>query len=902
MKKRFSKILGVGLTVALLASLMLVAAPVSAGTLSWGTETIPSTSDNILEPGSMIVDIAIAADGTMWAAGGANLTYKSTDDGRTWSAKTTDNDTDLLAVAPDDSDIMAYADTTTGHVWITTDGGGGWGSLMSVKASDGANVSAIKDIAISPESGGIHYIAVAGEESGPIANVWYYNLGAAAASWSETNDLAGIDATSVNTTAAAVTFSPNFASDQVMAVVTSDDDNSVNTDYVRLELFSFNQKKWNDDAGFGSYGATIVSDDGITDLTSASITLDPEYLGSDDAMRMAFVGLTVAGDTAAVATSGIYRMDNTSSKALKAGSGYKTYSIAYNGANLVAGSYDSTAVFRCADPLATSPSVSSASTYVRPGGSGNTTVLWNDDEVAAATTGDESAFAVSSNDGKSFRDISLIDTTLNELRDVVVSADGSVVYLVTDNETGAGTDTSLWRKASSWERVLRITNTNAEFLVRLASDDSDIVYVARKSGTTVYYTTDGGTDRWQSRSSRSTVEDLAVEAGGEVAYVLTSAGKVSVSTNAGFTWGSASSVLNSGNMIVSLGEDKVLVGSNDGYVSYSTDGGSSWTKLNSQIGSTSGVTVVAANGLDDGDYVYAGLDTAAKGVYRWELGESSSWSTIYDSTTYGVDGIVLQGDALYVSAGVASVAANATDVLRTLSPMDSPSVTWSTANTTAKAFDVEPQGLRSSSGKLWAIDTISDKLYSYTDSLVDTGPVLITPASGTSVGVNSVTGYALDMAFSWEKPSSSVTAYQLKFYDADGYWTKTFTVSSTGSSPSAVVGHDTDNAYTLMPGTTYSWKVRVSSPLYSQYSESRTFSIEEAAAPVTEVTVEPTPAPEITVTPAPAPEVVVNVPPQPTPVTPAPAIPAYLLWTIIGIGAVLVIALIVLIVRTRRVV
>jgi len=44
MKKKFSRILGVGLTVALLASLMLVAAPASAATLKWTTETIPSST------------------------------------------------------------------------------------------------------------------------------------------------------------------------------------------------------------------------------------------------------------------------------------------------------------------------------------------------------------------------------------------------------------------------------------------------------------------------------------------------------------------------------------------------------------------------------------------------------------------------------------------------------------------------------------------------------------------------------------------------------------------------------------------------------------------------------------------------------------------------------------------
>ena len=60
----------------------------------------------------------------------------------------------------------------------------------------------------------------------------------------------------------------------------------------------------------------------------------------------------------------------------------------------------------------------------------------------------------------------------------------------------------------------------------------------------------------------------------------------------------------------------------------------------------------------------------------------------------------------------------------------------------------------------------------------------------------------------------------------------------------------------------------------------------EAPEPITDITVE---SPDVTVTPG---EVTVDV---------APAVPDVMLWAIVGIGAVLIIALIVLIVRTRRV-
>ena len=68
----------------------------------------------------------------------------------------------------------------------------------------------------------------------------------------------------------------------------------------------------------------------------------------------------------------------------------------------------------------------------------------------------------------------------------------------------------------------------------------------------------------------------------------------------------------------------------------------------------------------------------------------------------------------------------------------------------------------------------------------------------------------------------------------------------------------------------------------------------EITVTVPDITVE---APTITVEAAPAPAVTVEAPSAAA----APAVPSYMLWMIIGIGAVLVIALIVLIVRTRRV-
>ena len=70
MKKKIHKIWGVGLVIVLAATLLFSAAPVSAGTLDWGTETVPSTTGKVLFPGADVADLAVSADGVMYAVTG----------------------------------------------------------------------------------------------------------------------------------------------------------------------------------------------------------------------------------------------------------------------------------------------------------------------------------------------------------------------------------------------------------------------------------------------------------------------------------------------------------------------------------------------------------------------------------------------------------------------------------------------------------------------------------------------------------------------------------------------------------------------------------------------------------------------------------------------------------------
>ncbi|GAI22677.1 unnamed protein product, partial [marine sediment metagenome] len=240
--------------------------------------------DNVLGPAGIDVrDLAVAADGaTIYAVPGDsifdNIIYRSDDSGMSWVALDVAIEADLVAVAPDDANMVAIAREDAPAVYVTTSGGSTWRSLGTIKDEAGTAATAIYDIAISASSNGVHYVAVAGKEVGGVANVWYCQTGLTTPGWQETNTLP--DFSSLNVMKA-VAFSPNFPSDKVIVAVGESDNVSIN-----FEILSLSSQKWNTSAGFTDYPVTVVSDDGIIDLISASISLAPGYLGSDSARRV----------------------------------------------------------------------------------------------------------------------------------------------------------------------------------------------------------------------------------------------------------------------------------------------------------------------------------------------------------------------------------------------------------------------------------------------------------------------------------------------------------------------------------------------------------------------------------------------------------------------------------------
>jgi hypothetical protein len=168
-------------------------------------------------------------------------------------------------------------------------------------------------------------------------------------------------------------------------------------------------------------------------------------------------------------------------------------------------------------------------------------------------------------------------------------------------------------------------------------------------------------------------------------------------------------------------------------------------------------------------------------------------------------------------------------------------------------------------------------------SIITESPAAVVP--GVAAPANGAEIATLTPAFSWG-PISGTTEYQFQLASSADFASPLVDSKSATSAFQPTVP--------LEDGKTYFWRVKVSAPSASDWSTVATFTVK---LPVEKppVVVTQAPAPTITM-PAPAPATTITIPAP----EPAPQIAPGYIWAIIIIGAVLVIAVIVLITRTRR--
>jgi hypothetical protein len=1054
MKKIISKFWGIAVIVVMLSSLFIAAAPVSAATpLTWNYDpSVPhytAGSSWGLYPGTDIVDFAVSPDGmTVYAAlkmtdGSDNaILLKSTNGGAGWTdlTSTTNNrvtenaaidSIDFVALSPDDPDVVVVLDAggfdTNIVAAASTDGGNNFYDMGTIQGYGTNAIDNAYDLDVSPvSSNNIYEVAIAGDSGGE-GVVYYYNLGATVGQWREAvndfgNNLAvtptggGPADGTVNPwdpaavdSFNAVKFSPNFASDGVLMAL------SANTS-LDLHVIGIVSHRWDDDF-LGNTTATypVKVQTGITGVNSAAIGLGPDFIGNESESLISFIGAALTGTN-----GGIYRVDESATvEVIKANTAIN--SIDYDGNTVVAGAYTDDNVYRVTDPLASSPTASSARSLKKIGVDDGTVpdkviVHWAGEVIFGAKSGAASALSKSNDLGLTWNDFALMDNSNTYITDVFVMADGSIKY-VAGNDGG---ESFIYRiQGMSAQRVFCVdmTTTHPSLALRGLPDDPDALYAYDTNGTDIYQTSDGGLTRWSKKTTYpgGSIDAMAVETATTI--YAASGTLVYKSTNNGSGWGSPVDTLVSNIFsMVSLGEGQLVVGG-DGNVGWSTDGGATWAKNGPPVADNGADIMVAATGLTSSDYIFAApyggtvvyrANPAPVGTEFKTMNLPAYTSANATATNRAM--VLTQGILYVVGSGDGSTAANTgISLYHTMAPT-APSHTatlWGTENIYSAYLTATTPVLGVSTGsiKLYTPQkapgppSSTEKGVFYFDDIVSqpsAAPTLIGPADGAQFQI--VSSFLADtqlVNFTWQRAASQITAYSLQVA-LDAGFTQPITSPpqevSSGSPSSTVSFVVTRGLGWFDPGVTYYWRVMTKTPFSGAWSETRSFTIAPSIATVPELltpangasitTVSPafswsaitgttkydfqiselpgfettiftdqtndagealpvtitleqgktyfwrvraaepvlgdwstvgnfqvvakaTTTPPVTVTNPPPITITIPTPPAPTTITvspPPPAAqiaPAYI-WAIIIIGAILVIAVIVLIVRTRR--
>jgi len=299
--------------------------------------------------------------------------------------------------------------------------------------------------------------------------------------------------------------------------------------------------------------------------------------------------------------------------------------------------------------------------------------------ISTLIPNDESAFSISRNNGDTWNQLSLIDTTIDWFNDVAVSADCTTLYLASVHRNigwGCNEFDSVWRSTISpgvaaplpaiapigtyWERVFmhttsaccRVPQTDLPILrtVQSCTDSSDggvVAWAARFAPTTFDATTGtlkvgGGLmawspdygDYWSAVTPRYMVEDFTFESS-RIMYVAGLTGMVQKLVYTGTAWSTNLQGADSGvipHTIVAR-NGKVLVGANyhstlEGKpVAYSADGGVSFHTYRDDIPFKGNVHAIFDTDFENNRFIYAAVgDNVTGTVYRNAIPDYTRWS------------------------------------------------------------------------------------------------------------------------------------------------------------------------------------------------------------------------------------------------------------------------------------
>jgi hypothetical protein len=842
----------------------------------WNTMPIPSAAGNVLAANARITGFVVAKDGkTIYllnAAGAGARIAKSTNAGRTFTFL---NDAfgfapTIIAVAPDDPNVVAVVVPAAPDVVFTSiNGGATWAPLGPAVGG----TERISCLAVGPAVAGTllgrHYVVGTYDPAAATGGDIYVCGDTAVWQAQGVAALPGVGAGTPVFDFTSLALAPNWVGERTVIAIGSDNvaggTAEIGATVGDTRLIAINIRTLVGPAVLAGPG-TVRLDTTVTDSPSeitaasgttsgqirfSSVVLPADFDSTSVGNFRAFVGYTSTTLAGMLCADDVYRVDFNSVRKLEIRPptlGFSINSLSYAGTVasgvLFAGESYTTGVWASKDPQSGLPSWQFS--YKPPTGTNaaapfttsvNTVVRVAPDYsdankvVYGSTLGLNNAFSVSSDGGLSFNGISIIDEAVTIIEDVMPTADGSYLFMATDdNVTGPPANKSLWRCAGTpaiggWDRVHFRTAgqfTGATTLVRLSPDNDAVYFFDAGAGGglgsgAIQKSTNNG-QIWGNRTPpAATVLDAAVESK-DVLYVI-------VTGNA-FVWASNTGAWNFGlpinptiGNLVSIQmapsfpskpvAGTVVVGAGGGAVALSTNSGVSFSAL-LNFTAAGNMVVYADKNYATSSYIYAGdSTTAGAGVYRYKVGTSSAWEQITPAAISGFAanevcrGLAMLDNQLYAEADAnGAVPSSAYRAFFPTAP--SPLWTWDKLDIGAAAalFNLVPLRICGSGTNvyLYAADNnapATDALMCYNDTMTLNAAAVTIPAT---VSYDPNSNGNKQFTISW-KQISNATQYHAEIYSDSGC---TQFVTAAG----AVLGVPTANtAYGPADPSTPSWVV-----------------------------------------------------------------------------------------------
>ena len=701
-RNRFARLSAIFIVFFLFATLLPLpgSQPISANPdrLKWSVVDTPSEEGNVVVSPSEINAFVAGQNETFYAIDIPNeKVYKSVDAGVTW-----ENVTDALrdgdkgatlpawdiAVAPDNSNLVAVVTDNRTAVYLSDDGGVKWEGKWKNSTDFNLNGTLISDITISPKykkgTKDTHDIAIGTRYPNNVTDgdVWVITLGESG-NWKAQELQLDPDTAGTGADVSTVRFSPKYAEDKaILAIASSANDIDIAPPLQTLQNRTFlcagERNTESKETTWPTFIEIIDSNSGDSPDENEIIFSDLALPSGDyreDSKWIAYASYysnstTGCDDVYRIVEPGkqVYRLE------VKGGNEVGIASIDYQGGILLAGEvlgkdgFANALIHICSNPegcppfkwkVPTKPPTGGASSENRANAqivsltSGVLYCVTSTNNITTAAEWanmtlpagpwqgqacDESALSKSEDNGDTWNQLSLIDTEITFLCDYAFFADNTILYLASINKNSPSFD-SLWRTKKSetealtktWQRVLCLDGRD-DIILRPTPErkETEQIYFAVPETDDVQYSEDEG-QSWEKVWDCPEVTDLAVVSD-ELLYILDDDVLNKCSWNEtlrGGSWEWQTNIdtrLPSGDALIAHGKHYVFVSENGGKdrIAYSKDGGETFN-LTESLPEPGEIQLTVDEDFNRNKFIYAASDDSLSDIYRWTIGSSASW-------------------------------------------------------------------------------------------------------------------------------------------------------------------------------------------------------------------------------------------------------------------------------------